>query len=109
MIQMCFLHVFFLRKIRYTADYLWYRVCKKIGLPYFLYEKGFALVVLGMTLVSLLMVLVYFVNYRKFRVKCINGIVPVEDEVVRRKLEKAWVQAGSRQADRRLTSCIIRM
>ncbi len=78
---------------------MWYRVCKKIGLPYFLYEKGFALVVLGMTLVSLLMVLVYFVNYRKFRVKCINGIVPVEDEVVRRKLEKAWVQAGSRQTE----------
>jgi beta-lactamase regulating signal transducer with metallopeptidase domain len=100
MVQMCFFHVFFLGKIRYTADYLWYRVCGKFGLPYFLYEKGFALVVLGMTLVSLLMVLVYFVNYRNFRVRCINGIVPVEDEVVRRKLEKAWVQAGIRQADR---------
>lgn len=100
MIQMCFLHVFILRGIRYTTDYLWYRVCGKFGLPYFLYDKGFTLVVLGMTLVSLLMMLVYFVNYRKFRVKCIRGIVPLEDEVIRQKLEKAWVQAGIRQADR---------
>ena len=91
MVQMCLFHVFILRRIRYTADYLWYRFCGKVGLPYVFYDKGFTLVVLGMTLVSMLIVLIYFVNYRKFRVKCINGIVQVEEAVIRQKLDRKSV------------------
>lgn len=102
MVQMCLVHVFILRRIRYTADYLWYRFCGKVGLPYVFYDKGFTLVVLGMTLVSMLIVLIYFVNYRKFRVKCINGIVQVEEAVIRQKLEEACMWAGVKQADRKV-------
>lgn len=100
MLQMCLIHVLLLYRTRYMADYYWYRICARLGLPYVFYDKGSLLVTMGMAFVSILMILIYFIDYRKFRVKCINGIVPVEEEGVRRKLEKACIRAGIKHSDR---------
>lgn len=101
MVQMCLFHILLLRQIRYQADNYWYRVCARLGLPYFLYDKGFVLVVLGMTFVSALIILIYFMDYRRFRVQCLKGIEPVEDEIIRQKFEKACIRAGIEQTGRK--------
>lgn len=101
MVQMCLLHIFLLRQIRYQADYYWYRVCARLGLPGVFYGKGFWLAALGMTFVSALIILIYFMDYRRFRVQCIKGIEPVEDEIIIRKFEKARIRAGIEQTGRK--------
>ena len=80
-IQMCLLHVYFL---------------------YFLYDKGFCLAALGVSVVSVLMVLIFFIHYRRFRVQCISGIYPLEEEGIRHQYEEARIRAGITRSGRKL-------
>lgn len=102
MLQMCLLHVYLLYRINYSASYYWYRGCVRLGLPYFLYDKGFHLVALGVSSVSALMVLIFFIHYRSFRCKCISGIYPLEEEGIRHQYEEACIRAGIAGTGRKL-------
>lgn len=102
MIQMCLLHVYLLCRIKYSASYYWYKGCVRLGLPYFLYDKGFCLVALGVSVVSVLMVVIFFIHYRGFRVQCISGIYPLEEEGIRHQYEEACIRAGITRAGRKL-------
>lgn len=101
MLQLCILHVFLLQRIEYKADYYWYRVCVKINLPYAFYQLGFTFVVLLVFSVSIIMAAVFFIRYRKFRVQCIQEIVPVEEENIRLAYEKACGRAGIEEIGRK--------
>lgn len=102
MVQLCLLHVFLLNKIRYEADYIWYRGCVWLNLPYTLYNRGFVLVVSGMTFVSVIIILFFGIGYRKFRVECISGLYPVQEEGLRNRYERACVRAGIEKESRKV-------
>lgn len=102
MVQLCLFHVFFLNKIRYEADYIWYRVCVRWNLPYALYNRGFALVVLGMTFVSGMMILLFLIRYRKFRTECVKELYPVKEEGLKSRYEKACARAGIEKESRKV-------
>lgn len=102
MMQLCLLHIFFLKNIRYKADYIWYKGCARLNLPYVLYDKGFTLVVLGTASVSAMMILLFWIRYRKFRIKCIAGLYPVQEEGLKSRYERACARAGIERAGRKV-------
>lgn len=102
MVQLCLFHVFLLNKIRYEADYIWYRGCVRLNLPFAFYHKGFALVVLGTSFVSAVMILLFLIRYRKFRVTCIHGMYPACEEGLISRYERACVRAGIERESRKV-------
>ncbi len=102
MIQLCLLHVFFLKKVEYIADYYWYKVCVRLNLPYIFYNRGFDLVVLGTCFFSGGIILVFLICYRRFRNRCINSLYPVREAGLVERYEKACARAGIEKESRKV-------